>query len=558
MRQKLASLLLLLGLVAWNAFAFAAPRDKAAQKKIEEAIYTDFLNTDFDGAEGLLLGTIRACEDKCSPSLVAKAWMYVGVIRGSGRNDIPGATEAFTTAMGIDPNVALDNEIATDPVKAAFAKVKAGAGTTAAPPAAATSAPATGGGSFTCAPAPTEIETRRPFPLQCEADDKIAKVELHYKTSNGGWQTLQMQLHEGSFRGTIPCSATQNTGALQYYAEGLDADGETAAAYGSDDAPKSVDVASETTADPPSYPDEQPPARCSVADVGPAATTGGGACGGFEAACGADGCCEEGLTCNDGVCERESKKKKGSYPKNLVGLHFGFDVAYMSSSNACTASASQNDNTVCFLGNETFGAAGTKTGPPSNAAPGKINGGFTFATMRVMASYERLFGALGLEARVGFAFNGGKTPQGGSSFLPVHAEARAKWWLRGAAGFEGPGFRPWLHVGGGVAQVDTKVNVDIVDCAPAYRMPEGNVQNGPGDECLSAPDATTARAYAGGTPPTHVQALKQLGQEFATVGGGVMYAVAQNHGAVLNLNLMIPFPSVSFVFEPSIGYEYAF
>src|SRR3954469_18453664 len=81
--------------------ASAAPRDKAAQKKIEEAIYTNFLNTDFDGAEGLLLGTIRACEDKCSPSLVAKAWMYVGVIRGSGRNDLPGAQEAFTTAISI-------------------------------------------------------------------------------------------------------------------------------------------------------------------------------------------------------------------------------------------------------------------------------------------------------------------------------------------------------------------------------------------------------------------------------------------------------------------------
>ena len=29
-------------------------------------------------------------------------------------------------------------------------------------------------------------------------------------------------------------------------------------------------------------------------------------------------------------------------------------------------------------------------------------------------------------------------------------------------------------------------------------------------------------------------------------------------GAVLNLNLMVPFPAVSFVFEPSIGYEYMF
>jgi hypothetical protein len=52
--------------------------------------------------------------------------------------------------------------------------------------------------------------------------------------------------------------------------------------------------------------------------------------------------------------------------------------------------------------------------------------------------------------------------------------------------------------------------------------------------------------------------VKQYGQAFAALGGGLMYAVGINHGAVLNLNFMIPFPSVGFVFEPSIGYEYAF
>jgi len=544
-RQRLASVWLLLGLVAWSTFAFAAPRDKAAQKKIEEAIYTDFLNTDFDGAEGLLLGTIRACEDQCSPQVLAKAWMYVGIIRGSGRSDIAGATEAFTTAVGIDSNVALDNEIATEPVKAAFAKVK-GSGGTPPPAATATTPPPSSAESseFTCAPAPTEIETRRPFPLQCEAEDKIAKVELHYKAFNTGWHTVQMHLQEGSFRATIPCSATQNTGSLLYYAEGFDASGQSAAEYGSEDAPKTADVVSETTAAPPSYPDEQPPARCSLSEAGAAASTSGGACGGFESPCGENDCCEDGLTCNSGICEREGgKKKSGPYPKNWVGLHFAFDVASVSSSGACSQDARANDHFACFNGNQTF------TDPVATVAAGKINGGFAFATMRVMASYERLFGALGLEARLGFAFNGGKTPTGGTPFLPFHGEVRAKWWLRGTSGFMGPGFRPWIHVGGGIARVDAKVNVDVVDCAPAG----ANLGN-----CISAQTATIARQYAGGAAPLRLQATKELGEEFATVGGGVMYAVAENHGAVLNLNLMLPFPAFGFVFEPSIGYEYAF
>ncbi|HLV68823.1 MAG TPA: hypothetical protein VKY73_23565, partial [Polyangiaceae bacterium] len=70
-------------------------RDTSANKKIDEAVNMHYLATDFDKAEGVLLGTVKACEDKCSPQTLARAWMYVGIVRGSGRSDIPGAKEAF-------------------------------------------------------------------------------------------------------------------------------------------------------------------------------------------------------------------------------------------------------------------------------------------------------------------------------------------------------------------------------------------------------------------------------------------------------------------------------
>ena len=132
--RRIASLCLAVLLVAVGGPAEAAPRDKAAQGKIKEAIEVHFLNTDFDAAEGLLLGTIRACEDKCSPEVLARAWMYVGVVRGTGRTDLGGAKEAFTQALASDPNVALDNDIATDEVKQAFRKLKGGGGGEAPPP----------------------------------------------------------------------------------------------------------------------------------------------------------------------------------------------------------------------------------------------------------------------------------------------------------------------------------------------------------------------------------------------------------------------------------------
>src|SRR5262245_52347888 len=88
----------LLTLVALPARA-QYTRDAAANKKIDEAINTHYVSTDFEKAEGVLLGTIKACGDKCSPQVFGKAWMYVGIVRGSGRNNQAGAKEAFQQAV---------------------------------------------------------------------------------------------------------------------------------------------------------------------------------------------------------------------------------------------------------------------------------------------------------------------------------------------------------------------------------------------------------------------------------------------------------------------------
>src|SRR5207342_2809083 len=82
-------------------------------------------------------------------------------------------------------------------------------------------------------------------------------------------------------------------------------------------------------------------------------------------------------------------------------------------------------------------------------------------------SYEHIFGSFGLEARAGYAFRGGPQPTGGKAFLPVRAELRGKFWPLGA---NAPAFafRPYLHLGAGLAQVDAMVHdVSIVDCSQA-------------------------------------------------------------------------------------------
>lgn len=533
--------------------AIAAPRDKAAEKKIQEAIFTHFLNTDFDAAEGLLLGTIRACADQCSPAIVARAWMYVGVVRGTGRGDLSGAEDAFGKALSADPKVDLDRQIANDPVKALFDK-KRGRGTTVTrtPP------PKTTAG-LTCVPAVSEVAVRRAIPLQCEADADLDSASLHYKTFSGGWKSVPMSAQEGAFRGTIPCAATQSTGTLRYYVEGRAEGGKIVASEGSKSAPKEIEVSSETSAEPPAFPGEEPPARCGIEAAEAEHKEG---CGAWGGKCGDDGCCDDGLSCVKGTCESGECKEdsdcsggrscvsgrcegeesggSGVFAKNVIGLHFGFDTALVSVENGCAPGA-RDDHVACFEGSRSY----PNTANPN--AAGTIPAGFVPATMRVLASYERLFGAVGLEARLGFAFNGGPTPSGGAAFLPIHAEARAKWWLLGAQAFESPGLRPWVHLGGGVAQVNaTTPDVQVADCTGAAD---------PG-ACMAAPDLRSA--YLAGARIRTVDVMKQLGTVFIGAGGGLMYAVGKSHGVVLNLNAMLMLPSSGLVLEPSLGYAAGF
>lgn len=103
--------------------AHAAPKDKSANKMIDKAINEHYLGTNFRKAESLLLGTIKACGEECSEPVLARAWMYVGVVRGSGNKDQKGAKAAFEEALEQDPEIALDENIADAATKKSFAAV---------------------------------------------------------------------------------------------------------------------------------------------------------------------------------------------------------------------------------------------------------------------------------------------------------------------------------------------------------------------------------------------------------------------------------------------------
>jgi hypothetical protein len=570
-------------------------RDAAAVRKIDEAINQHYLSTDFNKAEAVLTGTVKACEDKCSPQTLGRAWMYVGIVRGSGKNDLAGAKDAFQTAITLDPEVKLDSALATPETQTAFNEVASGGGPAEAPaapaepaapagepPAGAEGAPA--GVNLTCTPEVTEIETRRAVPVQCTTDEELTNVELRFRAFGAEtWKTLKMDKVGNGFRATIPCDATNMAGTLRLYVRGRDASGQDVANWGTKPAPVEFQIVESTQEEPPSFSDADPPARCAAKEICPPDFPGcdsGKASGGtvdWGGSCGNSSECKSGLLCIDGTCETapscstDSDCPVGScesgkcavaggggdgpsgYKKWWIGLHVAQDVALVSGTDVCLDANQTADNWACYW-------ASTQEDAPyhseqfdtlSPGGGGTIAGGTAIATTRFLLSIDRaITDNITAGLRLGYAIGGGP-PAGkqvtydregegqntystvineGTAFLPAHAELRGVYWF-GTTPLGKRGLRPYVHVGGGLAQVDARVVAKVRDDF----IPGGAV-----------PDEGTGE----------IDAWKKLGQGFATAGGGAAFALSPNLAFQLNLNVMMMIPASGFVFQPSLGLMY--
>lgn len=596
---RLLCLLLTLALPASAQFT----RDNAANKKIDEAINEHYLATDFDKAEGVLTGTVTACGDKCSPQVIARAWMYVGIVRGSGKNDQGGAKEAFQKAIAIDPQVKLDTALATPDTQKTFDGVGGAGGSATTPePAPAEKAPPAAGaeeegpGGMKCTPDAMEIQTRRVIPVECQSDEEAASVELRYKPFGGDWKTVKMTKKGETFRGEVPCADTKSAGDLKVYARAKDAAGETIDNWGSKNKPINYTMGESVAGDPPAYAGETAPERCADSAECPPDFPG---CGGGKSRgdvdwggpCENSTQCKSGLLCEGGVCETAPScendndcstgvctdgkcdvgdavaSSAGPYKKNWFGLHYGVDLAIIGGKDVC----GQDGGYECYAAgsnNEPYG------GPPY---PGTgIATGVAMGTHRIMASYDRAFHPnITAGVRLGFALFGGppaitdfgaedneattdvdegKDPSDDQkiSFLPIHAEVRVNYWI-GAGALGKRGLRPYVFIGGGMAQVDAKVPVTVYDCSQPYiKANETDPDMDPPADCKTGGDGTDQRRLR----QKKLDAWKKLGQGFGVAGLGGVYAFKENMGIQANVNVMYMLGSSGFVIAPSLGFIY--
>lgn len=598
--------LLLVALAASTSLAQkAGKRDGAATKKIDEAINEHYLATNFDKAEELLTGVIKACEDQCSNPVLARAWMYVGIVRGSGRGDQAGAKAAFQTAIGLDSGVKLDDAIASPETKTTFAEVGGSGGGSGGSAGGGTSSGGGEGGGTTkppkgeddvgnmkCTPESRTIQTRYPVPISCVTDEEATKAELKYKAfGEEKWETLKMKKKGDYFQAEIPCLSTQQPGALKIYVRAKDSSGDTVDSWGSKKQPIEFQIVDEEQEEEPAFPDKDPPRRCQeqISDCGqcppgmedsPMCRKACGKGGGDGATCGkgqwGDGCdsdadCDCALSCANGTCEeRQSCESDSDCPDGVpcaggkcggsgeaagggpakkfwVGAHVAMDLALVSGEDVCSQQSQEESGFACF----DSASEAQYRGDPQPGVANKIAGGFAPGTQRIMFSAEYLFMPnITLGARIGYAFGGGPKV-GDAAFLPFHFEPRATYYF-GQDPLGKAGLRPYVHIGGGVAQVDAKLDVNLVDCgvgAADPNSPLNTATNGAANRCVT--QGTIEPGVAGTT--TSLDAYKKLGQSFAAIGGGAQYAVSPTFALQLNLNFMYMLPTTGVVIEPSLG-----
>jgi len=547
--------------------AFAAPKDNAALKLDDDAIFNDYLATKFTDAERKLKQAVTVCgRNNCSPSVLAQVRRDLGIVYVvTGRTDE--ARAQFAEALRLDPATSVPKDLSTPEIQAIFASAGGGGG---------------GGGGRTTPP-PSEGPAERapvtaaprgpdeeeeiehvavgeaalwtPLVIFAEMAEGInpSKVQLRYKVfGSPDWKRLEMKKYRRGYGGEIPCTDIGSTpGEMRYYIQALGPSGEVIATNGTRQAPHRVILKDDPADEPRHLPGKPIPEKCkggmqvdcppglpgcqSDRKKAPGVECGAdsecqagvclnGQCGGdpdkvSDVKCETDMECGTGKTCKDGVCLGVAKK-------NWLGLVAQQDVLMLPSMTAVCADPGEY---VCFEDASLYNPDGTY--PVIPEAADEIKGGFAVSTTRLMLAYDRTLGShIEIGARVGYAFRGGPAVPDGKAFFPAHIEARVSYWF-GKNPFSSTSLRPYAVLGGGLAQYDAKVNVQVYER----------------DQSMGAPPNAIAQ-YP-------LVAWKKAGTSFVQAGLGLMYPIDFKSGIVFEAKLMQAFSASALGANFQLGYQ---
>jgi hypothetical protein len=570
MIRKALAVVLSIGLCLASLFtalpAFADAKTEAAAKALQKkAMDEDYLATDFAKAQDKLDKAVAACgTDKCSAPLRAQLHRDLGVVQIGGQLDKEKGIANFVSAIKTDATIALDPDLRTKDLDAAFAEAKkrAGGAGGGAAPAGGGGAAAAGGqpaGDFVHEPA-AEQQIRTPIPIYVEygGEEQLVKVIARYKGFGmTDWKTVELKkMGEKGWGGVTPCADVQQ-GTTLYYIQGFNAANDPVAVGGDRNNPYKVKVTREKVADPPHLPNASPPTQC--ADTGdcppnfPGCKKAGPVVGPVEPT-GKDGgeFCEEDSECKSKECKNSkcTDFEGGDHKvrKVWVGVSIGFDYTLVPSADDVCKLNPPNDpaaplqpinqsNYYCVQADGTdypyrpISPADATANPRgrenTNLVVGtsdKVSGGGAFGNIRIMASIDYAINLnILLGARLGYVLNtypGQAAKDDGKSFPPVHLELRGTYLIGKDALTKK--VAPYVMVGGGISTFETAVKVSVVETVPA----------------------TNAKIAK------DVDAWQLAGPAFITFGGGARIALSERAAFMLGARINLAFGNA---FAPSAG-----
>lgn len=500
----------------WALDAAAEANDQAALDLDKQAIQVDYLGTKFADAKKKLDQALALCGPKsCSNKVVATLHRDLGVVYIGGLNNIESGKAEFAAALKADATIELDPDLASEEIQAAFNEAKGSAG-------GASGVGGAGGGSSGSPqpnpnpPVPSnqqgdlvhaaavEQTVMTPVPVYAELPEGVVatKVVLQYRPFGAeAWKSLEMPKIKNGFGVEVPCFDVGGvTGQLKYFIQAFDADNNVVSFAGTRNAPITVAIKLQLDGEPPHLPGQAPSARCADrADCPP----------------GLPGCGK------DKEPDEPTPDQPGAFKKNWLSLAIQQDwLGISAGKNTCSG----GNEYGCFDG-DTFYAP-----IPYDKSGGELAGGLAAATTRIILGYDRVFGKnISVGVRAGFVLGGGPQAPGGAAFVPVHAEARAAYWF-GAEPFGKTGFRPYLTIGGGLAQVDASVKVTVYTTEQDFIADKRAV----------------------------LDAWKKSGLVFFGAGGGAMYAFKPNMGVTAELRIMQLFGSSGTAVGAAVGYMHGF
>jgi len=545
-------------LFATSALA-AGPKDDAANKLADQAINTDYLATNFAEAEKKLRNAVTLCGPAaCSPQVRARVHRDLGVVLIAGLNRREEGKQELAEAIRADPDVVLEKDLTTPEIDQTFKALKAGP----LPPPKATTGVA---GEMIHSPPPEQRAlTAVPIYVELPEGATPVKVIARYKPyGTPDWKTLELHKIGTGYGGEVPCmDVGSTTGDFVYYVQATDAAGEVVGTSGTRTAPNKVVIKNEAVSgEPPHLPGRPPPSRCREAGDCPPGMPGCGgkrisSARGWGATCTTDRECGSEYWCKQGTCEGGVRTESdgeppasGKYcdtstdcdtgercsaarvcehapekPKKVwLSLNVGQDFSFIGTQadvcgNPDTLAAKQ----YACIDKENY----SYNGVPVASAPGTgnaINGGVDPATTRFLAGVELLIGDnVTLGARLGYVYG----TAAGRSLSLFHGEGRVAFWF-GKEPFSRRRVRPFLVVAGGLAEVDNKFAVPVIESD----LPKG--------------------VY----PTQTLTVWRQSGSGFAGGGAGIMIPTGGiGQGVTAEVKVVALFPDSGVAMAPSIGY----